>query len=59
MSAPYPTELERRLKAAYGNHKHIAIKRGIPFLFAFEQWSEWWLTTIAGRAAVARPVSSK
>src|SRR5258708_22856040 len=44
MPAPYPTELERRLKAAYGNHKHIAIKRGIPFLFTFEQWSEWWLT---------------
>jgi hypothetical protein len=44
MPAPYPTELEQRLKAAYGNHKHIAIKRGIPFLFAFEQWSEWWLT---------------
>ena len=44
MPAPYPTALERRLKAAYGNHKHIAIKRGIPFLFTFEQWSEWWLT---------------
>ena len=43
MPAPYPTALERRLKAAYGNHKHIAIKRGIPFLFTFEQWSEWWL----------------
>src|SRR4249920_2726558 len=44
MPAPYPTELDRRLKAAYGNHKHIAIKRGIPFQFTFEQWSEWWLT---------------
>ncbi len=44
MPAPYPTELERRLRAAYGNHKHSAIKRGIPFLYTFEQWSEWWLT---------------
>src|SRR4249920_2527459 len=44
MPAPYPTELDRRLKAAYGNHKHIAIKRGIPFQFTFRQWSEWWLT---------------
>ncbi len=43
MPAPYPTELERRLRAAYGNHKHSAIKRGIPFLYTFEQWSEWWL----------------
>ena len=44
MPAPYPTELERRLKAAYGNHRRIARMRGIPFLFTFEQWSEWWLT---------------
>jgi hypothetical protein len=32
MTAPYPTEFERRLR------------RGTPFLFTFEQWSEWWLT---------------
>jgi hypothetical protein len=41
---PYATELERRLRAAYGNQKSGAEKRGIPFLFTFEQWSEWWLT---------------
>ena len=40
----YPTELEQRLRAAYRKHKHSAAKRGIPFLFTFEQWSEWWLT---------------
>jgi hypothetical protein len=44
MPAPYPTELERRQRAAYRNQKHSAIKRSIPFLFTFEQWSEWWLT---------------
>ena len=44
MPAPYPTELERRLRAAYASHKRSARKRGIPFLFTFEQWSEWWLT---------------
>ena len=44
MPAPYPTELERRLRRAYRIQKHSAAKRGIPFLFTFEQWSEWWLT---------------
>src|SRR6476646_5461125 len=44
MPAPYPTELERRLRRAYRIQKHSAIRRGIPFLFTFEQWSEWWLT---------------
>ena len=39
-----PNSVGTALKAAYRNHKHIAIKRGIPFLFTFEQWSEWWLT---------------
>ena len=44
MPAPYPTELERRLRRAYRIQKHSAAKRGIPFLLTFEQWSEWWLT---------------
>jgi hypothetical protein len=44
MPAPYPTEFERRLRGAYSNHKRSAKKRGIPFLFTFVQWSEWWLT---------------
>ena len=44
MPAPYPTELERRLRRAYRIQKHSATKRGIPFLLTFEQWSEWWLT---------------
>ena len=44
MPAPYPTELERRLRLAYRIQKHSAAKRGIPFLLTFEQWSEWWLT---------------
>ena len=42
MPAAYATELERRLRAAYSNQKHSAKKLGIPFLFTFEQWSEWW-----------------
>jgi hypothetical protein len=44
MSAPYPTEFERRLRHAYASHRRGARKRGIPFQFTFEQWSEWWLT---------------
>jgi hypothetical protein len=44
MTPPYPTEFERRLRRAYSTQRRSAIKRGIPFLFTFEQWSEWWLT---------------
>ncbi len=44
MTAPYPTEFERRLKRAYSCQRRSAFKRGIPFLFTFEQWSKWWLT---------------
>jgi hypothetical protein len=44
MPTPYPTEFERRLRHAYSSHRRSAKKRGIPFLFSFEQWSEWWLT---------------
>jgi hypothetical protein len=44
MTAPYPTEFERRLRRAYSSQRRSAVKRGIPFLFTFEQWSEWWLT---------------
>ena len=44
MPAAYATELERQLRAAYTNQKSSAKRFGIPFLFMFEQWSEWWLT---------------
>jgi hypothetical protein len=44
MPAAYATELERQLRAAYTNQKSSAKTLGIPFLFTFEQWSEWWLT---------------
>jgi hypothetical protein len=44
MTAPYPTEFERRLRRAYSSHRRNAVRLGIPFLFTFEQWSEWWLT---------------
>ena len=44
MPAAYATELERQLRAAYTNQKSSAKRFGIPFLFTFEQWSEWWLT---------------
>jgi hypothetical protein len=44
MTAPYPTELERRLRIAYASQRRNAAKRGIPFRFSFEEWSEWWLT---------------
>jgi hypothetical protein len=44
MTAPYPTEFERRLRPAYSSHRRNAVRRGTPFLFTFEQWSEWWLT---------------
>jgi len=44
MTAPYPTEFERRLRRAYSSHRRNAVRRGTPFLFTFEQWSEWWLT---------------
>jgi hypothetical protein len=44
MPAPYPTELERQLRRAYSNQRQSARKRGIPFLFTYAQWSEWWLT---------------
>ena len=39
-----PTELERKLKRAYADQRQSAKKRGIPFLFTYVQWSEWWLT---------------
>ena len=44
MTAPYPTEFERLLRRAYASQRRSAVTRGIPFLFTFEQWSEWWLT---------------
>ena len=44
MSAPYPTEFERRLRHAYASHRRSAKKQGIPFQFTFEQWRDWWLT---------------
>ena len=44
MPFSYPTEFERHLRHAYASHSRNAKKRGIPFLFTFEQWSEWWLT---------------
>src|SRR6478736_3736971 len=43
MTAPYLTEFERQLRHAYAGHRRSASKRGIPFQFTFEQWSEWWL----------------
>ena len=44
MPAPYPTEFERRLRPPTQATSRARVKRGIPFLFTFEQWSEWWLT---------------
>ena len=44
MTPPYPTEFERLLRRAYASQRRSAVTRGIPFLFTFEQWSEWWLT---------------
>jgi hypothetical protein len=44
MTPPYPTEFERRIRRAYSTQRRSAIKRGIPFLFTFEQWRDWWLT---------------
>jgi hypothetical protein len=43
MPFSYPTEFERHLRHAYASHSRNAKKHGIPFLFTFEQWSEWWL----------------
>src|SRR6478735_12823895 len=44
MPFSYPTEYERQFRHAYASHRRSAWMRGIPFLFTFEQWSEWWLT---------------
>jgi len=30
-------------KSRYNDQKAAAFKRGIPFLFTFEQWDQWWL----------------
>lgn len=32
-------------KKAYNDHKATAKKRGIEFLFEFEDWKEWWIAT--------------
>ena len=45
MPAVYATEFERQLRAAYTNQKSSAKTLGIPFLFTFEQWSEWECAT--------------
>ena len=45
MTAPYPTEFERRLRRRLLKPQaERGQALGIPFLFTFEQWSEWWLT---------------
>lgn len=34
---------ERDMKIKFNSHKQDAKRRGIPFLFSFEEWRDWWL----------------
>ena len=52
--------LTRRMRRAYMKHRNEAGRRGVEFLFTWEEWRDWWLTdgrwsrrgTVHGAAAL-------
>lgn len=39
----YSTKYERKARRIFSVQKHQAGKRGVEFLFTFEEWENWWL----------------
>lgn len=38
------TDQQKKLRRAFQMHRWNAKRRGIPFLFTFDQWVAWWMT---------------